>query len=354
MNNQPRTTFRPCDVHTGVIPEAFIFGQTPVMHFIRRTVERVATASAPVLILGESGTGKEVIAKEIHRRSSWSQGPFVKISCPAIPGTLLESELFGYEKGAFTGAWNSKPGRVELAHRGTLFLDEIGEMEMGLQAKLLQLLQDGQFSRIGGQKDCQVDVRILCATNRRLEEEVEAGNFRQDLFYRINVVSISIPPLRERRADIPALVRYFLDYYNEEHNRQVRPFSHRALQLLCGYDWPGNIRELENLVRRYVIVDSEEQVVQDLVSSRRVSISTPEEGASGIVPLKQYTRRAVAEMERDLILNVLQKTHWNRKRAARILQISYRALLYKMKRAELPSKRSRVPVGATVEASAQD
>ncbi len=323
------------------IPEDIVFGTTASMQAVRRVVERAATASVPVLILGESGTGKEIIAKEIHRRSPWSQGPFVKLSCPAIPGTLLESELFGYEKGAFTGAWNAKPGRVELAHLGTLFLDEIGEMEPGLQAKLLQLLQDGQFSRIGGKEDTQVDVRIICATNRRLEDEVEAGSFRQDLFYRINVVSIRLPSLRERVDDIPSLAGYFLDFYNRQHHRQTRPFSPDVLELMCQCDWPGNIRELENLVRRHVILDSEEELVSQLLNRRRPAAPV-EEFNDGAIPLKLATKRAVEEMERKLILKVLQENHWNRKKAARVLRISYRALLYKIKQAGLPAKRSRI------------
>ena len=180
------------------------------MQAVRQRIEKVASANVPVLIRGESGTGKEILAKLVHCLSPWEDGPFVKVNCPAIPGTLLESELFGYEKGAFTGAYGTKPGRIELAHRGTLFLDEIAELDPGLQAKLLQLLQDGQFCRIGAQEDTRVEVRVVCATNRELEKEIEAGSFRQDLFYRINVVSIRLPALRERRQDIPELMGYFL------------------------------------------------------------------------------------------------------------------------------------------------
>ncbi len=322
------------------IPEEIIFGQSEAMRGIRSTVERAAAASVPVLILGESGTGKEVIAKEIHRRSPWAQGPLVKISCPAIPGTLLESELFGYEKGAFTGAVNAKPGRVELAHTGTLFLDEIGEMGMPLQAKLLQLLQDGQFSRIGGQQDTQVDVRIVCATNRRLEEEINAGNFRRDLFYRINVVTIQLPPLRQRRNDIPVLAAYFTRTYSERHNRPAQPFSSEILQLMCQHHWTGNIRELENFVARYVILGSEEAVYNELSEKRSAPISI-EVAEDGSIPLKRIAKQAVREMERNLILRVLQANHWNRRKAAEVLKISYRALLYKIREAGLPRKRAQ-------------
>ena len=192
-------------------PEAVVFGCTETMQAVRSRLDKVAGANVPVLIQGESGTGKDIIARMIHACSPWKSGPYVKVNCPAIPGTLLESELFGYEKGAFTGAYGMKPGRVEMAHRGTLFLDEISELDLGLQSKLLQLLQDGQFCRIGAQEDKKVEVRVVCATNRKLEQEVDNGTFRQDLFYRINVVNLHLPPLRERRADIEDLTNYFLD-----------------------------------------------------------------------------------------------------------------------------------------------
>src|SRR3989454_8005721 len=234
-------------------PEEVIFGSSPAMGAIRNKVEKAANANIPVLLQGQSGTGKEILARLIHRRSRWGNGPFVKVNCPAIPGTLLESELFGYERGAFTGAYGTKPGRVELAHRGTLFLDEIAELDSGMQAKLLQLLQDGQFCRIGAQADKKVEVRIVCATNRRLEEEIENGTFRQDLFYRINVVNLFMPPLRERRSDIVGLASYFLDYYNRKYNCKARPLSSELVEVLQKYHWPGNIRELENLIKRYVI-----------------------------------------------------------------------------------------------------
>src|SRR6266487_2272420 len=206
-------------------PDAIVFGRTDAMQAVRDRLDKVASANVPVLIQGESGTGKDIIARMIHARSPWRTGPFVKVNCPAIPGTLVESELFGYEKGAFTRAYGSKPGRVELAHRGTLFLDEISELDLGLQSKLLQLLQDGQFCRIGAQEDKKVEVRVVCATNRVLETEIESGTFRQDLFYRINVVNLQMPPLRERRGDIPDLVAYFLEYYNRKYNCRARALS---------------------------------------------------------------------------------------------------------------------------------
>src|ERR1700720_4995012 len=237
-------------------PESIVFGRTESMLAVRDRLIKLAGANVPVLIQGESGTGKDIIARMIHTASPWRSGPWVKVNCPAIPGTLLESELFGYEKGAFTGAYGMKPGRVEMAHRGTLFLDEISELDMPLQSKLLQLLQDGQFCRIGAQADKKVEVRIVCATNRKLEDEIENGTFRQDLFYRINVVNLFMPPLRGRRGDIEGLLSYFLEYYNRKYNCKARPLSPELKEILQRYHWPGNIRELENLVKRYVILGS--------------------------------------------------------------------------------------------------
>ncbi len=321
-------------------PDAVVFGRSEGMQELRQRLDKVAGANVPVLIQGESGTGKDIIARMIHLLSPWKSGPFVKVNCPAIPGTLLESELFGYEKGAFTGAFGMKPGRVELAHRGTLFLDEISELDLGLQSKLLQLLQDGQFCRIGAQEDKKVEVRVVCATNRHLEQEIESGTFRQDLFYRINVVNLYLPPLRERRGDIEDLVMYFLDYYNRKYNCRARALSPELMGLLQKYHWPGNIRELENLVKRYVILGNEEVISSDLVT-REQEMFNPDINFDGPISLKKLTRQAVRELERKVILKVLQANHWNRKQAARALSISYRALLYKIRDAGLPSNRAR-------------
>ncbi len=320
-------------------PEAVVFGRSDAMQALRNRMDKVASANVPVLIHGESGTGKDIIARMIHGLSPWRTGPFVKVNCPAIPGTLLESELFGYEKGAFTGAYGTKPGRVELAHRGTLFLDEISELDLGLQSKLLQLLQDGQFCRIGAQEDKKVEVRIVCATNRQLEVEVEAGTFRQDLYYRINVVNLFMPPLRERRSDIPDLVDYFLQFYNRKFNSRARELSTELMTSLQKYHWPGNIRELENLIKRYVILGNEEVITSDLVT-REQEYFNPDINLDGPISLKKLTRQATRELERKVILKVLQAHHWNRKQAARALQISYRALLYKIRDAGIPTNRS--------------
>ena len=320
-------------------PESVVFGRSEAMHLLRERLVKVAGANVPVLIEGESGTGKDILARMIHGLSPWRTGPYVKVNCPAIPGTLLESELFGYEKGAFTGAYGSKPGRVEMAHRGTLFLDEISELDQTLQSKLLQLLQDGQFCRIGAQEDKKVEVRVVCATNRRLEAEIENGTFRQDLYYRINVVNLQLPPLRERRGDIVDLVNYFLDYYNRKYNCRARALSAEVMNALQKYHWPGNIRELENLVKRYVILGNEEGITSSLVA-REPEYFNPELNFDGPISLKKLTRQAVRDLERRVILKVLQNHHWNRKQAARALNISYRALLYKIREAGLPPNRA--------------
>jgi two-component system response regulator AtoC len=320
-------------------PSAVVFGQTAAMQALQERLLKLAGANVPVLIQGESGTGKDIIARMIHANSPWKTGPWVKVNCPAIPGTLLESELFGYEKGAFTGAYGMKPGRVEMAHRGTLFLDEISELDLALQSKLLQLLQDGQFCRIGAQEDKKVEVRVVCATNRKLEEEIENGTFRADLFYRINVVNLHMPPLRERASDIPELVDYFLEYHNRKYNCRAKPLSAELMAVLRKYHWPGNIRELENLIKRYVILGTEDVIASDL-TPRETDFINSDIPLDGQISLKKLTRQAVRELERKVILKTLQTHHWNRKQAARALSISYRALLYKIRDAGLPSNRA--------------
>lgn len=315
-------------------PNAVIFGSSPAMAAIQSKLGKVADTNIPVLIEGESGTGKEVIAKYIHRRSAWFEGPFVKVNCPAIPGTLVESELFGYEKGAFTGAFGSKPGRVAMANCGVLFLDEISELAIELQSKLLQLLQDGQFCPIGGREDTTVDVRVICATNRQLNQEVAAGRFRQDLLYRINVVVLHLPPLRERVEDIPALVNYFLERHCREYRRKAKPLSSSAMNRLKLHNWPGNIRELENLMKRYVVLGDEDAILTDL-SAPAVESYTPQLPPGKSISLKKVTRAAMKDLEGKIILKTLQEYQWNRKQAARALNISYRALLYKLKESGL-------------------
>jgi len=306
---------------------------------IRQKIEKIAQASVPVLIHGDSGTGKDVMARHIHARSAVATGPFVRVNCAAIPGALLESELFGYEKGAFTGTYASKPGRVEAADGGTLFLDGIDEIPIGLQAKLLQFLQDGRFSHIGGQEEISVSTRLICSSHCSLERKAAAGEFREDLYYRINVVSLELPPLRARSEDIAGLVAYFLERHQKRHSLTARTISPNLLRLLEQHPWPGNIRELENLVERYVILGSEEAVSVELLHWDRTNVS-PDVPTRGPIQLKKITRQAVRELERKIILNVLEEHRWNRKRAASELKISYRALLYKIRQAGLPPKRS--------------
>jgi two-component system, NtrC family, response regulator AtoC len=324
--------------------DAVIFGRSEAMRAIRQKVEKVSTTKVPVLLQGESGTGKELIARMIHRLSERAAGPFVKVNCPAIPGTLLESELFGYEKGSFTGAYGSKPGRAEIADGGTLFLDEISEMDLGLQAKLLQLLQDNQFWRIGAREETQVDVRIICATNRQLEDDIQSGRFRQDLFYRINVLKIQLPPLRERGEDLSELIEYFLGFFSRKHNANPPAPSATLVRLLQKHRWPGNIRELSNLIERYTILGSEESVSNELLGAATSTEGEVDIPSAGPMPLKVVTRQTVQRLEKKIILRTLIAHRWNRKRAAKDLKISYRALLYKIRQAGLPSRR---PVAAT-------
>ncbi len=306
-------------------------------------VEQVADTDITVLVRGESGTGKELVARTLHRQSSRRSKPFVKVNCAALPSELLESELFGFEKGAFTGAQKRKLGKFEFANRGTIFLDEIGEMSPALQAKLLQVLQDGEFSRLGGEADVQVDTRIIAATNRNLEEGVAKGEFREDLYYRLNVVTVVMPPLRERGGAIPILVDHFLRKFSEQYKKPPRELSPEAMDQLLHYHWPGNVRELENMIRRMIVLGNEQTVLQE-ISVRDAPAA--EEASDGDVDLealgadlangegldlKAISKRAARLAEKRVIGRVLQQTRWNRKEAAERLQISYKALLYKMK-----------------------
>jgi two-component system response regulator AtoC len=309
------------------VPGAVVFGNSDAMQALRSRLYKVASANVPILIQGERGTGKDVIARMIHDSSPWKSGPFVKANCLAISGTLLERELFGYEKGAFAGAYGTKPGRVEMAHRGTLFLDEISKLDLALQSKLLQLLQDGQFCRSGAQENKKVEVRIVCATNRQLEIEIENGAFRKDLFHRINVMNLRLPPLRERRGDIEGLVHYFLEHYKRKYNCRVGSLSGELLAMLQKHHWSGNIHELENLIKRYVILGSEDVISNALVARSEQEFLNPEINLNGPISLKKLTR----ELEGKVILKVLEAHRWNRKQAARALCISYRGLLYKIR-----------------------
>ncbi len=310
------------------------------MRSIREMLEQVADTDVTVLIQGESGVGKEIVARAAHELSPRRKRPFVKVNCAALPEELLESELFGYEKGAFTGAVGRKQGKFEVAHTGTIFLDEIGEMSPGLQAKLLQVLQDKQYTRLGGNREVQVDVRVICATNRKLSEMVSEGTFREDLYFRLNVVNIEIPPLRERREEIPQLVDSFLHRAAARYAKPVPRLSERLIGELQRYAFPGNVRELENMIKRVVVLESEEAILEEM---RENSRSGPRRGetlrqlleeveqTAGDIPLREVGRRVAQEAERETIDGVLQHTNWNRKQAARLLNVSYKTLLQKIR-----------------------
>ena len=315
---------------------------SPAMTAVRDTIAKVATTSAAVLLTGESGVGKEVVARAIHRASPRSANQFIKVNCAALPGELLESELFGHQRGAFTGAHRDKPGKFELAEKGTILLDEIGEVPLRLQAKLLHVLQDGEFARVGGERILHTDVRVLAATNRDLAAEIHAGRFREDLYYRLNVIEVRIPPLRERREEIPVLIDYFLKTANAAYRRSVDiPPSTR--RLLLEHSWPGNIRQLENVIKRVVVLGSAAGVYEELAASARPSLPAaspmpPVIEAGGQLDLKSIARRAARDAERIAIADMLQRTRWNRAKAARLLGISYKALLYKIVDCGLASK----------------
>jgi two-component system response regulator AtoC len=319
-------------------PEGVLFGNSKAMAEVRSRAEKICQTDVSVLISGEGGTGKEMLARWIHAHSIYGKGDFVKVNCAAVPGTLLESELFGYEKGAFTGAHASKPGRVELAHNGTLFLDEISDLELGLQSKLLHFLQDGTFSRIGDDSTRSVNTRVICTTNRDLEQEIAAGRFRADLFYRINVFQLKLPRLRERREDIVTLAEYFRQQYEKQFAKESAPLEPQFMNYLKNLDWPGNLRELSNGIARYVLIGPEAAIVQESIK-RRSPTSSGASNEANAVPLKRIAKEAIKDMERNLILEALRANQWNRRKAAIALKISYRALIYKIRDAGLVSRR---------------
>lgn len=305
------------------IEDQVMIGEDKGMQGVRQLIERVAPTDSTVLIYGETGTGKELAAREVHGKSGRATNPMIIVNCAAIPSDLLESELFGHEKGAFTGAIRRRKGSFELAHGGSLFLDEVGSLGMDLQAKLLRALQEKEINPVGSERKRYVDVRIIAATNRDLKEITKRGEFREDLFYRLNVVPIHLPPLRERREDIPFLVEHFLRKYNRKLNKRIQGITEEAMGLLMSYDWPGNIRELENAVERAIILEDGDmldlrdfrQIVQD-AETQVLEKKTLLEGMNveSLPPLEK--------VERDYILEVLRATKWNRKKASEILGIS--------------------------------
>ena len=360
------------ELRTKVYPEEeyqMLFGMSERMRKVQAILDQVAGTDITVLISGESGTGKELVAKAVHKSSDRGTEPFVKVNCAALPRELLESELFGFEKGAFTGAHRRKYGRFEMAQNGTIFLDEISEMHLDLQSKLLHVLQEKQFFRIGGEKEVKAGCRILCATNKNLERMAEEGKFRQDLFYRINVVNILVPPLRERKEDIPVLVDYFMSRYSQMYNREMVKISSKLMEMFLNYSWPGNVRELENNIKRFIILGGESQLITEFQRRRetgqysvvpsdgpsdsslplagrklndgKAAITSPLASEVGGIgsnnpanhrsTLKEVAKTAQRAAERELIQKVLLQTKWNRRKAAQVLDISYKALLYKIK-----------------------
>jgi two-component system, NtrC family, response regulator AtoC len=312
-------------------PVDVIFGRTPEMQLVRRKLEMVSKTNVAVLVQGESGTGKELVARLIHGTSERLAGELVKVSCPAIPQGLIETELFGYEKGAFTGAHSTKRGRLEQAHGGTLFLDEVGSLDIDVQSKLLQVLQDGSFMRVGGHETRSIQTRVISVANRDLRDQVADGSFRLDFLYRINAVTIQMPPLRRRTEDLPQLVDYLLGHHARVFRVNPQPLSRNVMRLMQRYEWPGNIRQLDNLIRSYALMGSEDALVAELVEEERpASKAVADVDVSQPISLKVVTKKATQELERQIILKVLKANNWNRQKTAKWLKISYRSLLYKL------------------------
>ena len=321
-------------------PDEVLFGRSGAMVPIRKRLEKICSTDVPVLLCGEPGTGKELLARWMHERSLYRSGQFVKVNCAAIPGTLLESDLFGYEKGAFTGARTTKPGRVEMADKGTLFLDQIADLDLGLQSKLLHFVQDGMFSRIGGESELFVNTRLMCATTKDLQDEIAAGRFRADLYYRISVIEVRVPGLRERKEDVPVLAEYFYAMYQKQFEKECNPPGAKLLSYLKSLDWPGNVRELSNCVARYVLIGRDAFSGQGLSSQSRNTLLNSRLGSigsNGGAGLKDIANNGIREMERNLILEALRMNQWNRRKTAEALKISYRALIYKIRDAGLSS-----------------
>jgi len=329
-----------------------LFLHSRKMRAVKEIVEQVADTNATVLIRGESGVGKDIVARAIHYAGRPHSQPFVKVNCAACPMDLLESELFGHEKGAFTGAYQRKLGKFESANKGTIFLDEIGELPVALQAKLLHVLQDHEFPRVGGREMIQIDTRVIASTNRNLEVALSNGQFREDLYYRLDVVEIHVPPLRERKEEIPILANYFLDKFNQRREQRV-DLPPETLTLFTEYPWPGNVRELENIILRLVVLRNVPQIYEEIIT-RLKCLSPKQSGPKDptetfqpptnpeILPgLREVVRRAAQEAERKAIREVLDRVHWNRSEAARLLKVSYKTLLSKINDCGLASKHTR-------------
>lgn len=310
-----------------------IIGNSPKMEEIYRLIQKVAPTASTVMIYGETGTGKELLAHAIHFNSLRRERPFVAVNCSALPETLLESELFGYRKGAFTGAYTDKAGRFELADEGTIFLDEIGDMNPSLQMKILRVLQEREFERVGGTKTTKIDVRVIAATNRDVEKAIKEGTFREELYYRLNVVPIHLPPLRERMGDLSLLTEHFLQKYNQETGKKVQNISPEAMDSLMRYDWPGNIRELENVIERAVILSDGESIVPEDLSLNPSHIEP-------FMEAKDNLKEALGEYEREHIIRILAKTDKNKSRAAQALGVSLSSLYRKLEELGISCKKS--------------
>ena len=340
MSAEKRTKSAPAEWTNALPPDDVLFGRSEAMREVRKRATKIAATSIPVLLTGPKGSGKEVLARWIHAHSRIATGEFVKVNCAAIPGTLLESELFGFEKGAFTGAHATKPGRVELAHNGTLFLDGIADLDMASQSKLLQFLQDGRFSRIGDESERSVETRLICATDKDLAEEIATGKFRADLYYRINVVCLKLPSLRERWEDIPQMAEHFLARCQQQFQVEAEPLTMETLHYMQCMEWPGNIRELANGIARHVLIGPEATITE---AATRAANSQPPPARSQkeIMPLKSLCKEAIRASEKNIILAALRANHWNRRKAAQELKISYRLLIYKIRDAGLITKHKR-------------
>jgi len=334
--------------------DVFFIAASPAMKKIRSQAALVANVEIPVLLLGESGTGKEVLARLIHKLSPRAHRTFLKVNCAAVPADLLESELFGYEAGAFTGANHAKPGKFELCNKGTILLDEIGEMPAGLQAKLLHVLQDQTFSRLGGRTVIKVDVRILAATNINIPEALANKRLREDLYYRLNAFTMSLPPLRERKEEIPILLKHFMSRMSESYARSPLPLSGPLMEACIAHSWPGNLRELSNFIKRYLVLGDETLAASELQPRPDGGSGAHADGRSAAAAaensggLKSLSRNAKDEAEAEAIARALEETNWNRKQAAALLQISYKALLYKIRQYGIAQSRSthRLSAGA--------
>ena len=321
-------------------------GSTAKMREIHDLIGKVAKTNASVLIRGETGTGKELVATAIHSESMRRDKPLIKVACSALAETLLESELFGHEKGSFTGAVARRKGRFELADKGTLFLDEIGDISFGVQAKLLRVLQEKEFERVGGTKSIKVDVRLISSTNKNLEKAVEEGKFREDLFYRLNVVPIYLPSLRERKQDIALLSNYFLQKFKQETNKKITGFHPKTIEVMTNYDWPGNIRELENAVERAVVLSEEETILPEhlpfgLPAKPKVEATVTQNQAS--------IKDKMEDLERQEVIRALEKSGWNQSQAAKLLGLSRSSMRYKMKKLRCIQQRARLPISLPVQ-----